>query len=128
MALEKPTSIDECAYFTKRALKAEKEGFVEVWVFKEYCPECEEGFMVKKSKKAKEYTCNMCKHQVPNDQMPTSNANIIYTCPHCGHQGEKQTPFVRKKIKGADTLRFQCDSCNKDIDVTKKFKEKKIKK
>ena len=35
--------------------------------------------------------------------------------------------FKRKKIEGTDTFRFPCEKCKKNIDVTKKMKDKKKK-
>ena len=48
-----------------------------------------------------------------------------YKCPACGNAGEKQIQFKRKNIDGVQTLRFQCDKCKANIDVTKKMKERK---
>lgn len=54
-------------------------------------------------------------------------ANIEYTCPHCGHQGEKQQAFervkkrmeIRGKKKTVDAFVFMCDSCGKEIALEK---------
>jgi len=55
----------------------------------------------------------------------TLAAEAKYTCPHCGNQGESTAPFKRKKIKGVDTLRIQCQHCGGNIDITKKMTAKK---
>ena len=130
MSLIEPESIEECAYFTRRAIA---NGQVMVWVFKNKCPKCDEGVMEKpkdeKGKvktRAKEYACSNCGHVMDKKENEEQLlANIKYTCPYCRNQGELQIPFKRKKIEGANTLRFQCQKCNKNIDVTKKMKNKK---
>ena len=138
MALQEPTSMDECVYFTKRFIK---EGKAKTWVFKEKCPECKEGIMGKprdpKTGKAKmratEYVCPKCNHTMQKKEYEESlTANISYVCPYCKHEGEIQIPFKRKKVqiineetgkkKSVEALRFQCSQCSKDIDVTKKMK------
>jgi len=59
-------------------------------------------------------------------------ANIEYTCPFCGYQGEKQQKFERIKISIKDesgkrrqvqVFRFQCDNCGKNIDLEKWVKK-----
>tara|TARA_B100000315_G_C14576959_1_gene588370 strand:- start:1849 stop:2244 length:396 start_codon:yes stop_codon:yes gene_type:complete len=130
MSLEIPDSMDDCLYFTRRVMD---DGKVMCWVEKETCKECNKGLMGKprgddgKVKiRAKEYVCPDCKHTVEKKEYEeTLTASIIYTCPECKHSGDTQVPFKRKKIKGADILRFQCESCNADIDIAKKFKKKK---
>ena len=63
MALKQPESMDECVYFTQRAIGA---GKAKAWVFKEKCPKCKKVMMgkpVEKGKvktRAKEYTCPSC--------------------------------------------------------------------
>jgi DNA-directed RNA polymerase subunit RPC12/RpoP len=127
MALRQPESMDECVYFTRRAVD---KGFVMCWVFKEKCPKCGKAFMgkpVEKGKvkvRAKEYTCPACKHTVPKEEYEdTLTANIAYTCPHCQHKGETQIPFKRKTFEGAKALVFQCDKCKGKIPITKKMKD-----
>jgi predicted RNA-binding Zn-ribbon protein involved in translation (DUF1610 family) len=130
MALKRPVSMEECLYFTQRSIGS---GEAMVWVFRHDCPKCKKGLMGKprdkKGKvltKAKEYTCPKCNYKVPKQEYEDSlTANIEYKCPSCSNQGEKQIPFKRKNIEGIQTLRFQCDKCNANIDITKKMKEKK---
>jgi|SRR3989338_5273882 len=130
MSLIEPTSMEQCAYFTRRIIGS---GEVMAWVFKNKCPKCDEGVMEKpkdsKGKiktRAKEYVCANCGYVMDkkeNDEQLL--ANIKYGCPYCKNQGEVQIPFKRKKIDGVDALRFQCQKCNADIDVIKKMKNKK---
>ncbi len=130
MSLIEPTSMEQFAYFTRRIIDS---GEAMVWVFKNKCPKCDEGIMEKpkddKGKvkiRAKEYMCSNCKHVMEKKENDDKLiANIKYTCPYCKYKGELQVPFKRKKIDGIDTLRFQCQKCNKNIDVTKKMKSKK---
>ena len=128
MALKKAESMEELVYFTSRNIG---EGEATVWVFKQKCDKCKKSIMGKpvdkKTGKVKTratvYTCNSCDNTVEKEEYEdTLTANITYCCPECKKEGEIQTPFKRKRMKGADTLRFQCESCNANIDVTKKMK------
>ncbi len=138
MTLVEPKSMDECVYFTNRILD---KGKIRCWVFKEKCPKCEKSLMGKprdpktgKPKiRADEYQCPDCKYTLPQQEYEDSlTANIQYTCRHCDHSGELQIPFKRKKVKIIDevemkskmieSLRFQCQKCSKNLDITKKMK------
>lgn len=109
--------MDELVYYTRRDIDS---GKAEVWVFREKCS-CGK-FPRKPKLRASEYVCDCGKSHPKDSYEEKLIANIVYTCPKCRHSGEKQVPFKRKKIKGVDTLRFQCDKCGADIDVTKKMK------
>jgi predicted RNA-binding Zn-ribbon protein involved in translation (DUF1610 family) len=135
--LKEPQSMDECVYFTRREIGA--HGKVMAWVFRNQCVKCNKALMgkpVEKGKvkiRAKEYVCPACNYTVPDEEYEeTLTASIKYTCPHCSFVGEIQIPYQRKKIqmldeetgkkKAAESLRFQCSKCGKNIDVTKKLK------
>mgnify|MGYP001401963665 FL=1 len=137
MSLRMPESMGECIYFTKRTVG--EEGKATAWVFKEKCPKCGQALMGKPIEKgkvkirAKEYVCPKCDYTVEKGEYEeTLTANITYTCPHCSFEGEIQIPFERKRIqlvdeetgkkKAADALRFPCEKCKENIDVTKKMK------
>lgn len=138
MALQFPNSIDECIYFSRRTLG--EKGQAVAWVFREKCPKCKKGTMGKprdaKGKvkiRATEYECPECRFSMKKEEYEdTLTANIQYTCQYCGHSGEHQMSFRRKKIKifdeeehkkkSADALKFQCAKCGKDILITKKMK------
>jgi predicted RNA-binding Zn-ribbon protein involved in translation (DUF1610 family) len=132
MTLKQPESMDEIIYFTNRSLDGGK-GNAKVWVFKQDCPKCGKALMGKpigpngKVKiRAKEYECPECKHALEKVEYEESLvANAEYECPSCGKSGETQGPFKRKNIEGVQTLRLQCQSCQGNIDITKKMKEKK---
>ncbi|PIN81676.1 hypothetical protein COV11_01375 [Candidatus Woesearchaeota archaeon CG10_big_fil_rev_8_21_14_0_10_30_7] len=138
MSLKFPDSMDECAYFTRRANENSKSV---VWVFKEKCPECKKGLMGKprdpktgKPKiRAKEYTCPECNHTVEKEEYEdTLTANIQYTCPECKHEGETQVSFKRKKVsrfneekgkkESVDAVAYECEKCKTKLLVTKKMK------
>ena len=138
MALVEPKSMDECVYFTNRLLD---KGKIKCWVFKEKCPKCGKTLMGKPRDpktgkvqiRAKEYKCSECSYSLPGQEYEDSlTASIQYTCPHCSHNGEIQVPFKRKKVKiinegemkskTAESLRFQCQKCSKNLDVTHKMK------
>lgn len=138
MALKFPNSTEECVYFTRRNIK---EGKVVAWVYKEICPKCKKSMMGKpkdpktgKPKiRAKEYVCNDCKYTVPGEEYEDSlTVSIQYTCPHCKNSSEAQVPFKRKKVKifdeeelkskSVDVIRFVCEKCKQNIDITKKMK------
>jgi DNA-directed RNA polymerase subunit M/transcription elongation factor TFIIS len=136
--MKEPTSMEECIYFSNRTLG---EGKLKAWVFKENCPKCKSALMGKpKDEKtgkpkirAKEYVCPSCTHTLEKeDYEDTLTINVKYTCPHCSHSGETQQPFKWKNIQRLNeetgkkqaikSIRFQCEKCKKDIDVTKKMK------
>lgn len=132
MALKQPTSMGDLVYFTNRSIG---KGKAKVWVFRKECPECGSPMGKPKDKKgkvktrAKEYVCYNCSHQEEKQAYEDSLiANCEYICPGCGFKGETQIPYKRKNIDGVKTLRANCEKCNSNIDITKKMKEKKIKK
>ncbi len=128
MALQQPTSAEECVYFTKRNIGS---GKMKAWVFRNKCIKCGKALMGKPRDKsgkvlirAKEYVCPSCGYKVEKlAYEDTLTANIEYTCPSCSNSGELQILFKRKKVQGVDTLRFQCQKCKNNIDITKKMKE-----
>jgi len=131
MPLKEPESMDELLYFTRRALEGAKGGKVMAWVSRQNCTKCGKGLMGKplddktgKPKiRAKEYVCPECRHTVEKKEYEeTLTADIKYTCPECGFEGETQVPFKRKKVQGVDALPFNCGKCNARILVTKKMK------
>ncbi len=131
MTFKKPESMEECIYYTKRSIGT---GNATTWVFKEKCEKCGKALMAKpkdaktgKSKiRAKEYVCESCGFTVPKPEYEeTLTANIEYVCPHCSKSGEAQVPFKRKKVKGVESIVFECDSCGKKILITKKMKKEK---
>lgn len=130
--------MDECVYFTRRVID---KGQAVAWVFREQCPKCKKSLMGKpkdpKTGKAKtradEYVCPSCSHSVEKEAYEDSlTANIQYTCPHCSFKGETQVPFKRRKVqvfdeeamkkKTKDVIRFQCEKCKQNIDISKKMK------
>jgi len=143
MVLREPATIEECIYFTNRSIG---KGKVKAWVNKTKCPTCQKGIMGKprdpktgKPKiRAKEYICAECGFTIEGKAYEEAlTASIMYTCPHCLHQGEIEFPFKRKKVKikaeeidtekvgkekTVDSLRFNCQKCGKSIDITKKMK------
>lgn len=128
MALKYPESMDECVYFTSRAVDA---GYVKCWVFREDCPKCKKAKMGKPRDektgavkiRAKEYICPACNYTVEKAEYEdTLTANIAYTCPHCKAKGETQIPFKRKSFEGVKALVFLCDKCKGKIPITKKMK------
>ena len=138
MILKEPKSIGECVYFTQRIID---KGHVKAWVLKELCPKCKKGIMSKPHNpktgriqiRSNEYKCPECGYTAEKQEYEdTLTANIQYICPYCLFKGETQVPFKRKKVqvfdeekmkkKTIDSLRFQCEKCKKNIDITKKMK------
>ena len=138
MQLKEPASMDECIYFTNRTIGT---GKIKAWVFRGQCPRCKNGFMGKprdkKTGKAKiradEYVCPKCSYKLEKGEYEDSlTVNIKYTCPHCQNEGEVQESFKRKKIQRfneetgkketVEAVRFQCEKCKQNIDLTKKMK------
>ena len=132
MGYRKPESMDECIHYTNRSLG---KGSAIMWVFRQECPECHKALMGKPRDKdgsvkirAKEYVCPECGHTMEKKEYEDQlTAYCEFTCPHCGEQGEAEAPFKRKTIDGAPTVRFKCEACGGNIDITKKMKEKKKK-
>lgn len=133
MALRFPESVEECVYFTRRAVDA---GKVACWVFREKCPKCGKALMGKPRDektgavriRAKEYVCPSCNYAVEKQAYEdTLTANIAYTCPQCSNAGEVQIPFKRKTFEGVKALVFNCQKCNAKISVTKKMKVPRVK-
>ena len=133
MALKFPESMDECVYFTRRAIDG---GKAVTWVFREKCDKCGKALMTKpldektgKFKlRAKEYVCSECGHKEEKEEYEEKlTANIAYTCPKCKHAGEIQIPFKRKSVGGVKALVFNCQKCDEKILITKKMKAPKKK-
>lgn len=127
MVLQRPKSMEECVYYTCRRIG---DGEVTLWVFRQTCPKCKKAYVGKPrtpngkvKTRAKDYICSECGYKIDkNDYEDSLVANINYSCPSCKYEGELQLPFKRKNIGGALTLRFQCQKCNENIDVTRKIK------
>ena len=126
MALKQPQSMEELVYYTDRETG---KGSARVWVFRGECPKCRtlmgkpRGEKGKVKTKALEYKCPECGYSAEKQAYEEGlTASAEYKCPECGFSGEIQVPFKRKKIKGAETLRLQCQKCSANIDVTKKMK------
>ena len=126
MALQRPKSMSELDYYTRRLIDGEK---VEVWVFKQKCS-CG-GVFSKPKMRSLIYVCNKCGKEVSKAEYASAEvANIKYTCPSCKFEGEKQEPFIRKKVgiiikgkkKSVETFQFTCDKCRASINITKKMK------
>jgi predicted RNA-binding Zn-ribbon protein involved in translation (DUF1610 family) len=129
MKIIEPKSMDECIYFTNRAVGENFTGNARCWVFREKCPKCGKAFMGKPVEggkikiRAPEYVCPACgysEEKLSYEEKLT--ANIDYTCPKCQFNGQLQTPFKRKSVIGVKTLRFSCEKCGQTIDITKKMK------
>jgi predicted RNA-binding Zn-ribbon protein involved in translation (DUF1610 family) len=129
MALRQPDSMDECVYFTRRAVG---DGKAMAWVFKQDCPKCKKAKMSKpkgddgKVKiRATEYVCSACGYHVEKKEYEeTLTCNITYTCPKCKFEGEIAVPYKRKKFQGMDAVIFECQKCKEKIPITKKMKSK----
>jgi len=138
MAIKEPTSMEECIYFTNRNIS--EKGKVKGWAYKQPCPKCGKSLMGKprdpKGKikiRATEYVCPSCNYTAEKEEYEdTLTFEAKYTCPSCGNNSEVQTSFKKRKVKvtneetgktaSVEAVRFQCDKCKKDIDVTKKMK------
>lgn len=130
--LKMPDSMDECLYFTRRALG--ENGKIVAWVSKKKCPKCGKSVMGKPVDektgrpkiRAKEYTCPSCGFTEEKKEHEESlMAEIIYTCPFCEFSGEASVPYKRKTFEGVKAIVFECGKCGKKIGISKKMKEKK---
>jgi predicted RNA-binding Zn-ribbon protein involved in translation (DUF1610 family) len=127
--LVEPKSMEECVYFTNRAVGENFTGNARCWVFREKCPKCKKAFVGKPVENGKikirapEYVCPSCGYSEEKTSYEEKlTANIDYICPKCKFAGQIQIPFKRKSVAGVKTLRFNCEKCNETIDVTKKMK------
>ena len=81
--------------------------------------------------RATEYVCPECGNHIEKKTYEeTLTVNIEYVCPNCKFEGETQIPFKRKKVsrtndngkkESVEVLRFQCEKCSENIDITKKL-------
>ena len=132
MALKKPNSVLECAYYTNRIIG---DGRAVAWVFRKECPKCKKDIMGKPrkkngklDKKADHYVCYACGYTEKNEQVENSLViNVEYKCPHCSIEGEATTEYRRKTFEGIQSYVFECEKCHKKIGLTKKLKESKKK-
>ena len=132
MILKKPSSMEECLYFTNRSIG---NGSATAWAYRKECPKCKKGRLgkpIKKNgkvdKKADYYECPLCKYQETNEQVEnTVKLEVQYKCPHCGNEGETTTEYKRKTFEGVPSYVFECGKCNKKIGITKKLKNTKKK-
>ena len=132
MPLKKPSSVEECVYFTNRTIS---DGRAMAWVFRKECPKCKKGIMgkpLKKNgkadKKADHYVCYSCGYKESNEQVENSLVlNIEYKCPYCGHEGETTSDYKRKTFEGVPSYVFECQKCRRKIGLAKKLKERKKK-
>src|SRR3989338_5837042 len=144
MMLKKPSSVEECVYFTNRtielpaSLRAGSQagsGRAMAWGFRKECPKCKKGIMGKPQKKngkldkkAENYVCYSCGYQESNDKVENSlTLNVEYKCPHCGNEGETTSEYKRKTFEGVPSKGFECQKCKKKIGLAKKLKESKKK-
>ena len=133
MALKKPSSVEECVYFTNRAIGS---GRAMAWVSRKECPRCKKDVLRKPSaksgkpdKKSPIYVCKNCRYEEKNEDVENSLIiNIDYKCPNCGNEGETTTEYKRKTFEGVPSYVFECQKCHKNIGLTKKLKESKKKK
>ena len=132
MELKKPSSAEECVYFTNRTIGS---GRAMAWVFRKTCPKCRKGIMGKPKKKngkidkkADHYVCYECGYTESNEQVENSLIiNVEYKCTYCGNEGETTTEYKRKSFEGVQSYVFECQKCHKNIGLTKKLKETKKK-
>lgn len=132
MPLKKPSSVEECVYFTNRNIDS---GRAMAWVFRKECPKCKKGVMGKPQKKggnidkkAEHYVCYLCGYEESNENVENSLVlNVEYKCPYCGNEGETITEYKRKIFEGVPSYVFECQKCHKKIGLTKKLKYTKKK-
>ena len=136
--MKEPSSMDECVYFTRRVLGTGKAA---AWVYRKECPKCKKCLMGKPKDpktgrykiRATEYVCYECGYtEEKKEHMESLDINITYTCPKCSFEGEKQMPFIRKKVmrtneetgkrQSVEAVKIECENCGEVILITKKLK------
>lgn len=133
MSLMVPESMDECLYFTNRAVD---NGKIIAWALRKSCPKCGKGPMGKPiknngkvDKKADYYECPSCKYAENEEKIAEGmNLNVIYKCPKCSFDGEITTEYKRKSYFGVKAYVFTCQKCGEKLGITQKLKEPKKKK
>jgi len=121
MALEQPKGPRELRFFSRKTVDGCK---IKIWVFNPRCPKCGEGRLSipydeekgRYKSMAKNVFCSKCDYSILKKEFKEVEAvaNVEYTCPHCGKQGELQAPFKRTKKK---VFKFNCGFCGKQIVV-----------
>jgi|SRR3989344_4544930 len=132
MPLKKPDSVEECVYFTNRAIGS---GRAMAWVLRKECPKCKKDVLRKPStksgkpdKKSPIYVCKICRYEEKNEDVEKSLVlNVEYKCPHCGNEGEATSEYKRKSFDGVPSYVFECQKCRRKVGLTKKLKETKKK-
>ena len=133
MDLKKPTSMEECVYFTNRTIDS---GRATAWIFRKDCSKCKKDVLRKPlsksgkpDKKSPIYVCQSCRYEEKNEDVESSLViNVDYKCPHCGNEGETTSKYERKNFEGVPSYIFECQKCGKKIGITKKLKAGKKKK
>ncbi|MBI2651013.1 hypothetical protein HYX01_00930 [Candidatus Woesearchaeota archaeon] len=130
MEIKKPESMDECIYFTNRAIG---DGYAMAWAYRKECPKCKKPTLGKPlnkrgkvDKKAPYYECKICKYKENNEQVEKDlKLEVQYKCPYCSFESETTTEYKRKTFEGFPSYVFECGKCSKKIGITKKLKGKK---
>ncbi len=133
MELKKPTSMEDCVYFTNRTIGS---GRAMAWVLRKECPKCGKDALRKPSsksgkpdKKSPIYVCKSCSYEEKNEDVESSlTINVEYKCPHCGNDGKTTSKYERKNFEGVPSYIFECQKCKEKIGLTKKLKSGKKKK
>ncbi len=126
MALQFPENVNECVYFTRRALVP--KGKIVAWALRKQCPKCKKGLMAKPKKTSPTYDCPSCGYAEEKKAHEAGLAvSVQYVCPACGKSGETTTPYQRKSWNGVKAYVFSCLACGEKIGITKKLKEPKKK-
>ena len=122
--MELPQSLENLFYFANRTID---NGYIKAWAYKLKCPKCG-AFMQKPrnkfgrpDKKAKYYECPNCGFKMDKKEYESKIIiNVIYKCPHCGHEGETTIEgFKRKKVDGKKGIVFSCENCGATLVIEK---------
>lgn len=134
MAVQLPSSMSECLYFTNRTLSGKHEGSILAWVYRKPCPKCKQGSMGKPVEKGKVktraavYVCPSCDYteeKIAHEESLTLEAK--YRCSNCGKEGQSSAPYKRKNYLGVQAYVIDCQHCDNKIPLTKKLKNIKKK-
>ena len=131
MVYKLPDDMEKLVYFSRRIINGK---LVIAWANKKKCPKCGKALMGKPKDpktgkikiRSKEIICPACGYTLPKDEYESGIEVIAdYDCPHCGKHGQSTAPYKWKTRMGVKTIRFTCEHCGKNIDITKKMKEPK---
>ena len=132
MPLKKPSSVQECVYFTNRIMGS---GSAVAWVFKKQCPKCKKGIMGKPQKSAKIKDFRDAKNQTVVSEFARAHSHSTdflakpgkidkksdhYVCYSCGYQESNEQAENSLVLN----VEYKCPYCGHEGETTSEYKRK----